>query len=79
MKKCGRNQCDEQECELCAVGETPEISQLLEKISQMDQELQKLKARVAPLVRLEMAVRSCAAVDMSARELLTAMAGPAAK
>jgi len=78
VKKCGRSQCDERECELCAVGEAPEVSQLLAKISEMDLELLILKAKVAPLIRLEMAVRSCSKVDMVARELLTAMDEPAA-
>jgi len=48
---------------------------LLLKIRELDRENLRLKQRLAPLVRLEMAVRTCAQADMMARELLTAMNG----
>lgn len=51
------------------------VELLLLKIRELDQENLRLKERLQSLVRLEVAVRNCAQLDMVARELLTAMDG----
>ena len=79
MKKCGLDKCEECVYELCKATDIYEAEQLRAKIEEMGLERQRLKTKMAPLARLELAVRSCAKIDMVARELLTAMEEPSEK